>query len=251
LLILLLAIVVEDDLHPFQLAQAFVRDRDSDGQVGIELAPVQISGTGAYTGAAWLRSITPVHALTAPLWAFASAADGATFWLDDSVRWPLARYAVPSGGLSLTGAEIPGSARYAVEKADDDALADLRVDLSWTCVAPLPDEVVDPGPGYTTTLDALGCTGGWVQGLTIHPGAFHSASVMGVELYGQPSLFQTVPLDPVAGGDHFVFDKGGLYVEGVVGTRSPGTGANVTLLHAELDGVELCDTGPHFFPDEQ
>jgi len=235
----------------FQLVPTLVRDLDGDGKYSAELAPVQISGTGAYTGAAWLQSITPVHTLSTPLWVFDSAADEVTFWLDDSVRWPLDRHLVPPAGLTFRGTEVPGAARFAVEEAADNALPNLQVDTSWTCAAPSPDEVIDPTAGYTATLADLGCMGGWAQGLTIRPGALHSASVMGVEPYGQPSLLQTVPLDPVAGGDHFVFDKGGLYIEGVVGTRHPSTGANVTLLHAKLDGGELCDTGPHFFPAEQ
>ena len=213
----------------FRFVAARSWDRDDDGLVGAELVPVRVSGAGALTNAAWIRAVEPVATGGLDLRVIEVDRDFRPGEDDRLVdRGDLSR--AVGGGLRVAEGVLSGYGPFVVEEAEEGALAELVVDMTWTCgeggVAAVP-----PAPGRALSLADAGC--GVDQELTLRAMDDH----VRVELYGDPNYSLKIPAEVVDGALVFDHAHDRLRLAGALDD------SGLRLDRAEWLGLPLCREG--------
>jgi hypothetical protein len=234
----------------FRLVPRRLVNYDADSRFSVILSPIQVSGTGHMTGAAWITDLDVVEdqgvALRimkpSPGFRFDSgdqlvdqsinsmALSPTNSWLEGTV----------SGGAPVVGVELLGT-----------TTADFEVDLEWTCgTVPVQGER-HPSQGYLVKPASLDCTGAWKQWFTVRPVPYLAPKYLHLERYGHVEDRQTIRLSPATGGGwNFDHKRGDFRLKGKLASYSS-TGASLVLDEVSIAGIDVCDAGTYTLGPEE
>ena len=233
----------------FQLVPRRRVNKDNDSSSSLSLVPVQISGSGTMTSAAWINQIHIVEDQGATL-RVVKLNKSYAFSSSDHLVAPLDTVALMSSTTTFANGVLTGGAPFVVEEVPNSTTNDFRVDMTWTCDTLGDTEVVSPPQGYTFSLSDLGCYGSWPQKITIRPVPYGDAQSMQVELYGMVWGDLNPKLVENDGERDFSFSRSGLQVSGAL-LSYDGQGASIRLDSASYLGVNLCSTGTYSINPEE
>jgi len=218
------------------LSKAFF-DRDGDGVGVLEAVPVQVSGGGQMTTAAWISTIDVVQDGGYDLRVIESDALFSFDALDMLVDSEEVSFAVEATNAYSPG-EVGGHPPFVIEELHIDEAGPMLVDMSWTCGASA-EEVLQP-PGYVLELSQLGC--GVPQDLVVRP--LGGGERVAFELYGLPNIHVDAALEQSARGQEFSLERGGFAAAGAILASGP---AMATVVFDELSylGAPVCSTGSY------
>ena len=232
----------------FQLIPRRLIDRDDDSSSSVILSPVQVSGSGALTGHAWITDLDIVEDQDQDLRVIKPNAqfrfDSADTLVDQAVvSLPL------QATNDFTSGAVSGGAPFVAVEILDTTTADFVVDLQWTCGTLPPSAERVPYQGYTVSPEDLGCTCSWVQELTVRPFPHAVPKYLDIERYGHVEDRVRVRLEAVPAGHDFDHRIGTLRLRGTL-TSYDSNSATIDLDEASVDGVNICTTGTYTLPAE-
>jgi len=233
----------------FQLIPFRTINRDQDSGRAAIMFPVQKSGTGVMTGTAWINNINIVKDQGLTLRVIHANKDY-RFDENDSLITPNLVSSEVASTTTFWNGVVSGGAPFVLNEAPGNTQGDFVVDMSWSCATPLPHEEFQMSQGYTTSLNELGCIGGWSQKLTMRPIPFLSPTTLRLSPYGLVNDSIDFHLDTQSGWV-FAFSKGDISIDGELLTFDSQVGATVRLDKAEWFGVPICSPGTYLLPVEQ
>lgn len=235
----------------FRLIPRRLVNKDADAYASVIMTPIQISGTGALTGEAWITSLDIVEDQGKTLRILKPNRNfhfnGTTDMLEEKNTVSLLLLAEND---FIVG-KISGGAPIVVEEIAIATTPDFEVDLTWSCgTVPVAGER-HPSQGYMVSPADLDCTGDWVQEFTLRPIPYLSPQWLHAERYGHVEDREAIKLTPaVAGGYNFDHKRGVVRFRGNISSMSP-NGATLTVTEASVAGVNVCDTGTYSLTPEQ
>jgi hypothetical protein len=236
----------------FQLVPRWVLNKDNDSNRSVILKPIQKSGTGVMTSAAWISNITIIED-QGKQYNVSRFNKAYSFDENDQIVNELVN-TIPllQNSTNFMPGMIPGSTSFLLSEVHKDTIVDFIVDIDWTCGTVLTQEEVYPSQGYTFSLSDVGCVGSWPQKFTMRPLPFGAANRLSIERYGsyqgQETLFLTQGPN---GEDLFSYQVGAIDIQGELISYDSTVGASIRIDVAEWDGYTVCTPGTYTLPVEQ
>ncbi|MCP3977990.1 MAG: hypothetical protein GY716_01490 [bacterium] len=220
----------------FQLLPWNVINNDGDSSRSVILKPIQVGGTGAMTGSAWIEDIDVIEAQGQTLRVIRSG-ETFRFAANDVLVDPL-QVSHPASA-PLPPNTVGGGAPFVLSEIPETTNSLFLADMTWNCAAPQPEDVVMPTPGYLLGLSEPACAAAWPQKLILRPRPFANPVTLDVEPYGQPRDRVRLALTESPDGKSFRFSRGDLVIEGVLVSHNL-SGATIRLDKVDFLGQPLC-----------
>ena len=235
----------------FTLVPRRAIDRDLDGAYSLVLVPIQTSGTGAPTNAAWINKITVLESQGQALRAI-KVNKSYRFDTTDQLVDPVAVSRLLSAqGTVFPNGVVSGGAPFVAVEVPGATTLPLTVSMEWSCGTLLPQEDIAAPTGYTFDLADLGCPGAWPQLFTIRPLPLITPNHLSLERYGSVADHRVIRLvDDVGGSKTFTWSASHLKVSGTFVSASPAAGAVIDLDEVSWRGISLCQPGTYVLPPE-
>jgi hypothetical protein len=225
----------------FALAPHRNGDRDGDSLLHVSYLPMQLTGTGVMTRFASVTSISKVSGSTAQLRVLRTrGAFG--FTQQDLLTSGSSISTVISATHTFSSGSVSGNPVFVAEEVAESALDAYVVDMQWTC--PAATGVTRP-KGYQFRLSDIGCVGN--QKMTLRYAT--SPKRVYLEQYGNSAFYLVEPTVSTTSGEAFVFEEGGLTIDGVLLSSNSNT-AQVRLDEISWKGVSVCSPGTYTFVAE-
>lgn len=233
----------------FRLIPRRAINKDGDSNYSLILTPIQVTGTGRLTGAAWITDLDIVQdqgktlRIIQPNVTFRFNEtdhlvdkDENSIVLSATNDWTEGAI---SGGAPIIGEEFPGT-----------TTVNFIADMEWTCgTVPVQGER-HPSQGYVIDPADLDCIGSWKQQFTVRPVPYLAPTKLVLERYGHVEDRESIPLTSGVLGYSFDYTRGDFHVSGRLATYDA-EGATLVIDDASVDEVSLCDPGTYSLPVEQ
>jgi len=232
----------------FRLVPRRMINHDGDSNFSLILTPIQLTGTGVMTGAAW---ITELDIIEDQEQSFRIIKPNATFRFDEDdelVDANMVSIALLDQNDWSTGV-VSGGAPIVAEELAGTVDADFRASIEWSCGTVPPAGQRNPPQGYVVDMDDLDCTGSWKQKFTIRPVPYASPTRLHIERYGHVEDREMAILRSTGNGYAFQLRRGEFNIRGVLSSYNS-QGATLVLNELSVDGQNVCDTGTYSLPVE-
>lgn len=233
----------------FQLVPRRLINKDGDSSFSLILTPIQLTGTGRLTGAAW---ITELNFVEDQGQAFRILKPNATFGFDSSdllVNKQLVSYALYDENDWSQGV-VSGGAPIVAEEIADTVDADFRAAITWSCGTVPVQGQRHPTRGYVLDPVALECSGSWKQKFTVRPIPYDAPSYLHLERYGHVEDREVLRLGQGENGYPFQIRRGDVIVRGRLASYNE-NGATLVLSKFSVASTEVCEPGTYNLPIEQ
>ncbi len=229
----------------FRLVAVQAGDVDNDGLNHYALFPVQESGTGVMTRSAWVTAIDQVSVPTGVTLRVIKSNQKFSFDLADGLKNASTVSSVVNASNDYSTGVIDGNPVFVVSELATSLVDDFQVDMEWSCSNTFTDTTSHQG--YQFRLSDIGCTGDYIQKLTLRVAS--SPNRVSLEHYGTAAVSRTVPTQTTSEGKAFSYDKGNVSIDGVVLSNNAQQ-ASVKINHVKWNGINLCDAGTYTFAAE-
>lgn len=217
-------------------------DRDGDGSETVVFLPFLTDGDTGLTANAWISSLTVVEDEGYDLY-LADPAFTFSIGSSDTITGLSSNATLVSNTHSFSSGTHAGYAPFVIEEMDPADMADLEVDMSWTCGSGATS--LSWSGGYVMDLDAMSC--GVDQELILR--VFDSPNRIRWEVKGTGQWGFVTPTINGMGGREFDLVQGKLRVTGTL-TSWDSTEAEVDFDTIEYDSADLCTEGSYTLPAE-
>ncbi len=231
-------------LYPVQIF-----DNDQDGQVSVIFQPIQVTGSGALTEAAWITAVEPVEVQEAALRVMKVGhplAVGFNDYLQDAGTVSVQ---VQAQGSSFNTGVITGGTGFYVQEVGGDLAAEFTVDLEWSCGS---GTTVTPQKGYMFDSSSFeDCSWAVPQKFVLRPRMVDGVPVS-VRLmpYGNLGAWITVPVVKVGSVYTWEYSFLDFHAEGTIDGWSA-EDIDITLVDLSWSNIEVCDPGSYSLPESE